>query len=203
MEFEAYVTREIGNFIWDGFTDPAGVGVNVVDILEGAAAVGLNFTSRQIDAVLAHGDDFGEWSFSDEVVKQAIADATDIRDYRKMLAWLAFVVGDTTAADLVKGWQEEARDIVSRFDRRNFNKDEDSVTLPVKVWRDMLKEDLKETEDPDDRDAIKATAALLDGEDSDALAIQYVMDDPADFKVLPSDANTRDELVLCRDLALN
>lgn len=146
---------------------------------------------------------FGEWTSDDEVVKQEIADATDLRDYQKMYAWLAFVVGDTTVADLVKGWQEEARDIVTRFDRRNFNRGEDSVTLPVKVWRDMLKADLKDTTDPDDRDAIKAAAALLEDEDPDALAIQYVMDDPADFKVLPYEASTQAELVLCRDLALN
>ena len=38
-KFEAYVTREIGEFIWDGFTDPAGVGVNMFNILDGASLV--------------------------------------------------------------------------------------------------------------------------------------------------------------------
>lgn len=36
-------------------------------------------------------------------------------DYKKMYAWLAFVVGDTTAGDLVKEWEEEAREIAGRL----------------------------------------------------------------------------------------
>lgn len=201
--YKSYVTREIGNFVWDGFTDPAGVGVNVFDILDGAALVGVDLTEAQKEGVLNHVNNFGEWTSDDDEVRDLIADATDLQDYEKMYAWLALVVGDTTAADLVKGWQDEARDIVTRFDRRNFSQGEDSVTLPVKVWRDMLKADLKDNDDPDERDAIEAAAALLDGFEDSVLAINYVASDPVDFVVLPCGATTQAEQKICRELALN
>lgn len=209
MEFESYITREAGNYLWDAFCDPAGLGVNVAALLKGAAAVGLQLTDEEIDSILSHGGKFGEWNefqnwpAEDEIVRQEIADATDLKDFKAMLTWLTAVVGEEEAAGLVKEWQEEAREIVSRFDRCNFNRAEDSITLPVKEWWGMLEEELKETDDPDDRDAIKAAAALIEDEDPDALAIQYVMDDPADFTVLPYQASTREEKILCRDLALN
>ena len=41
-KFKSYVTREIGNFLWDGFTDPASVGVNIFNLLDGAALAGLH-----------------------------------------------------------------------------------------------------------------------------------------------------------------
>ena len=110
VKFEAYVTREIGKFIWDGFTDPAGVGVNMFDVLDGAAIVGVNLTKEQKDGVLSHVNDFGEWSSDDEEVRDAIATATDCVEFEKMYAWLSFVVGDTTAEALVKEWKLEAQE---------------------------------------------------------------------------------------------
>ncbi|MCD5439819.1 hypothetical protein [Lactobacillus delbrueckii] len=46
-KFNSYVTKEIGNFIWDGFCDPAGVGVDAAAILDGAALVGVDLTDEQ------------------------------------------------------------------------------------------------------------------------------------------------------------
>lgn len=105
--FKNYVTREIGEFIWDGFCDPAGVGVNIFDILDGAALVGVNLTTEQKDSVLNHSNNYGEWTSNDEEVRDQIAAATDCEDYEKMLSWLAFVVGDATAEALVKEWEDE------------------------------------------------------------------------------------------------
>lgn len=114
-EFKNYVTKEIGAFIWDGFTDPAGVGVNMFDILEGASIVGVKLTDTQKDSVLIHANDFGEWTSTDEEVRDLIAAATDNEDYEKMFDWLTFIVGDTTAAGLVKEWKDEAQEIVDRL----------------------------------------------------------------------------------------
>lgn len=110
VKFEAYVTREIGEFIWDGFTDPAGVGVNMFDILDGASLVGVNLTDAQKDSVVSHSNSIDEWSSDDEEVRDLIAAATDCKDYEKMFNWLTFVVGDSTAAGLVKNWELEAQE---------------------------------------------------------------------------------------------
>lgn len=167
--YKNYVTREIGAFIWDGFTDPAGVGVNLFNLLDGAALVGVDLTDEQKEGVLNHGNTFGEWTSDDEEVRNAIAAATDMQDYEKMFDWLAFVVGDTTAAALVKEWKEEAA----------------------------------RATDPEERDAIEAALAVLDGESPEALAVCYVATDPVDFTVLPGGATTQAERKLCRELALN
>lgn len=196
-KFKSYVTREIGDFLWDGFCDPAGVGVNVFDILDGAASVGLNLTEAQKDSVLAHGGDFGEWTSTDEEVRDAIAAATDCVDYEKMCAWLACVVGDTTAAGLVKEWEEEAQAILDRFNRVN-----EAHTMTIQAWKETVTEELRETNDPEERDAVTAAAALLDGESPEALAVCYVATDPVDFTVLPWGATTQAERKLCRDLNL-
>lgn len=193
--FESYVIKEISNFIWNGFTDPAGVGVRLQDILDGASLVGVDLTDAQKDSVLAHIDEPDEWTDDDEDTRDAIADATDELDYNKMLAWLTFVVGDTTASGLVKNWEDEAQEILDRFDRLN-----DCHTMTVAAWKDTFKDELKETSDPDERDAIKATAALLDDLDDNDLAINYVYCDPMDFTSLPYGATTKAERKLCRDL---
>lgn len=198
VEFKAYVTREIGDFIWDGVTDPAGVGVNMFDILDGAALVGVDLTDSQKEGVLNHVNDFGEWTSTDEEVRDAIAAATDCEDYKKMFAWLSFVVGDTTAADLVKNWEDEAQEILDRFDREN-----DCHTMTVKEWKSVFSDELKETTDPDGQDSIKAAAALLDGLEDNDLAINYVASDPIDFIILPYDVTTKSEQKLCQDLAIN
>lgn len=197
VKFESYVTREIGAFIWDGFTDPAGVGVNMFDILDGAALVGVDLTDEQKNSVLIHANDFGEWASDDEEVRNAIAAATDCVDYEKMYAWLAFVVGDTTAAALVKEWKEEAQEIVDRFNRVN-----EAHTMTIQAWKETFTEELRETNDPEERDAVTAAAALLDGEDPEALAVNYVATDPVDFTILPYGATTAAEKQLCRNLSL-
>ena len=110
METKNYVVNEIGNFIWDGFCDPAGVGVNIFNILDGASLVGVDLTDDQKNGVLSHVNAFGEWTSDDETVRDAIAAATDCVDYEKMFSWLAFVVGDTTAEALVKEWELEAQE---------------------------------------------------------------------------------------------
>lgn len=156
VKFEAYVTREIGEFIWDGFTDPAGVGVNIFDILNGAALVGVNLTKEQKDGILSHVNNFGEWSSDDEEVRDAIATATDSVDYEKMFDWLVFIVDDSTASALVKEWELEAQEILDRFDREN-----DSHTMTVKEWKRAFSDELEETADPDEQDSIKAAADLL------------------------------------------
>lgn len=164
-KFKAYVTHEIGSFLWDGFTDPAGVGVNMFDILDGAALVGVDLTEAQKEGVLNHGNTFGEWTSDDEEVRNAIAAATDCVDYEKMFDWLTFIVGDTTAAALVKEWEEEAQTILDRFDRVN-----EAHTMTIQAWKETFTEELRETNDPEERDAVTAAAALLDGEDPEALA---------------------------------
>lgn len=108
-KFKNYVTKEIGSFLWDGFCDPAGVGVNLFSLLDGAALVGVDLTDEQKNGVLAHVDAIDGWTSDDEAVRDLIAAATDNEDYEKMLAWFAFVVGDTTAAAMVKEWEEEAQ----------------------------------------------------------------------------------------------
>lgn len=193
--FESYIVREAGEFIWDGFTDPAGVGVNLFDILNGASLVGVDLTDMQKEGVLAHVDEIDGWTSNDEEVRDTIAAATDMQDYAKMHAWLAFIVGDTTAAGLVREWKEEAASIVEKFDREN-----ECFTRPVKAWKDTFADELKETSDPDERDYIKATAALLDDVDDSDLAINYVAADPMDFVILPYGATTKAEQKLCRDL---
>lgn len=196
-KFEAYVTREIGEFIWNGFCDPTGVGVRLADILEGATLVGVNLTDAQKTSVLAHIDDPDEWTDDDESTRDAIADATDIMSYEPMHDWLAFIVGDTTAADLAKAWEDEAQSIVDHFDRVNY-----CHTMTAGEWKNAFKEELKEATDDDERDAIKAAADLLDNEDNSALAICYEATDPIDFTILPYEASTQAEKRLCRELAL-
>ena len=91
MEFESYVTREIGEFIWDGFCDPVAVGVNIFKIFDGASLVGVDLTDTQKNSVLSHASNFGEWTSNDEGIRNAIAFATDCVDNEKMFAWLAFI----------------------------------------------------------------------------------------------------------------
>ena len=198
VKFEAYVTSKICEFIWDGFTDPAGVGVNMVDVLDGATLVGVNLTDMQKDSVLNHYENVDEWSSNDEEVRDAIAGATDCVDYNKMFDWLEFVVGDTTADEMVKNWQDEAQEILDRFDREN-----DCHTMTVKEWKSVFNDELKETTDDDERDSIKAAASLLDDLEDNTLAVNYVASDPIDFIILPYGATTRVEQKLCQDLKIN
>lgn len=92
--------------------------------------------------------------------------------------------------------KEEAQEIVDRFDRLN-----DCHTMTVGEWLAYYQE-AAETTDPEERDAVTAAAALLDGEDPEALAVCYVATDPVDFTVLPYGATTAAEKQLCRDLNL-
>ena len=106
-KLEEHMATEIGEFIWDGFCDPAAVGVNIFNILGGADLVGVHLTDEQKDSVLNHVNIFGEWTSDDETVRDAIAAATDCKDYEKMFSWLAFIVGDTTAEQLVNEWKNQ------------------------------------------------------------------------------------------------
>lgn len=196
-KFKNYVTKEIGDFLWDGFTDPASVGVNLFNLLDGAALVGVDLTDEQKNSVLAHVNEIDGWTSTDEEVRDLIAAATDMQDYEKMFDWLSFVVGDTTAAGLVKGWAVEAQAMLDHFDRVN-----GAHTLTVGEWLAYYQEEAAETTDPEERDAIRAAASLLDGEDPEALAINYVATDPVDFTILPYGATTKAEQRLCKDLAL-
>lgn len=106
-KISSHVTREIGNFIWNGFTDPSGVGVSLADVLDGAALVGVDLTDEQKESVLNHIDNVDLWTFEDEEVRDLIAEATDNATYEQLFAWLVFVVGDNTAEALVEEWEEE------------------------------------------------------------------------------------------------
>lgn len=183
-KFEAYVTREIGNFIWDGFTDPAGVGVRLEDVLDGAALVGVSLTDAQKNSVLDHTCNPDDWDDEDEIVRDLIADATDLMDYELMHDWLICITGDTTAADLEKEWEDEAQDILDRFDRK-----QDGTTMTVQEWRDAYK---------DDSDMLE----LLSDEAPEALAVQYHGYDPLSLKLMPWEASTEAEKRLCLDLYL-
>lgn len=196
VKFESYKIEEMSNFIWDGFTDPAAVGVNLENVLKGAKLVGVDLTDEQIASVIRHSENVDEWNENDEKVRDLIADATDYLDYNKMFDWLTFIVGDTTAEELVKNWENEAQSIVDRFDRVN-----DCHTQTVKAWKDTFNEELKETEDEDERDSIEAATALLEDLEDNELAINYV--DPIDFVILPYGATTNEEKRLCQSLALN
>lgn len=196
--FESYVCREIGNFIWDGFTNPAAVGVRLQDILDGAALVGVDLTDKQKNSVLAHIDEPDKWNDDDEDTRDTIADATDSKDYAKMHAWLVFIVGDTTAENFEVVCESDAKNILEKFDREN-----DCHTMTVAAWKDTFADELKETNDPDERDAIEATAALLDNVDNNDLAINYVAADPMDFVILPYGATTREEQRLVRALGFS
>lgn len=101
-----YAKSAMAKFIWDGFTDPDGVGVDLADILDGAALAGVVLTEAQKDSVLRHMDDVDEWTSEDEAVRDQIADATDNATYEQMFSWLAFVVGDYTAAEMEKDWRK-------------------------------------------------------------------------------------------------
>ena len=198
VKFEAYVTREIGEFLWDGFTDPAGVGVKLEDILDGAAVAGVMLTPAQKDNVLSHSNNYGEWTSEDEEVRDAIAFATDHATYKQLFDWLTDIVGDTTASALVKERELEAQEILDRFDREN-----DCHTMTVKEWKSVFNDELKETTDDDERDSIKAAASLLDDLEDNTLAVNYVASDPIDFIILPYGATTRVEQKLCQDLKIN
>lgn len=198
VKFEAYVTREMGQFIWDGFIDPAGVGINMSDLLDGAAVAGVMLTPAQKDSVLNHFENIDEWTSDDEEVRDAVAFATDHATYEQLFDWLTDIVGDTTAMELVKNWQDEAQEILDRFDREN-----DSHTMTVKEWKSVFNDELKETTDDDEWEAIKATADLLEDLEDNDLAINYVASDPIDFVVLPYGATTKAEQKLCQDLAIN
>lgn len=107
MNFDSNVTREIGNFIWNGFTDPDGVGVDLADVLDGAALAGVVLTDVQKESVIRHMDDVDSWTPEDEAVRDLIADATDSANYEQLLAWLAFVVGDDAADAMIREWEDE------------------------------------------------------------------------------------------------
>ncbi len=96
-----------------------------------------------------------------------------------------------------RGGLDEAQEILDRFDRQN-----NAHTMTVGEWKKTFAEESQATEDQDERAAIEAAAALLDGEDPEALAVCYVATDPVDFVILPYGATTAAEKQLCRNLSL-
>lgn len=103
---EDYVSSAMGKFLWDGFTDPDGVGVDLAAILDGAALAGVVLTSAQKESVTLHMGDVDAWTSADEAVRDLIADATDQATGAQLYAWLAFVVGDDAADAMIKEWEE-------------------------------------------------------------------------------------------------
>lgn len=102
MEFKEYVTREIGSFLWDAFTDADAVGVELDSLLTWP---GLRLTQYQIFCIESHYDRPEEWTDQDEAVTDKIADATDSEEFESLYSWLAWAVGDQTAAELVEDWE--------------------------------------------------------------------------------------------------
>lgn len=109
MEIEKkFLAREIGSFLWSAFCDPAGVGVDLADILDGAALAGVYLTEAQKESVTRHMDDVAEtYTADEEAVRDQIAAATDCEDYEKMFSWLEFVVGDVLAPVMISEWRGE------------------------------------------------------------------------------------------------
>lgn len=108
MKFNKQQIKAMQDFIWAGFCDPAGVGVNFEDVLTGARFCGVDLADAQIKSVVDHYAAPDEWDSEDEKVRDAIAEATDCENGENLFQWLAFIVGDTTAESLVKEWKNEA-----------------------------------------------------------------------------------------------
>lgn len=100
-----YVKDTMSKFIWDGFTDPDGVGVSLAAILDGAALAGVVLTDDQKDSVIRHMGDVDSWTAGDEAVRDLIADATDQAAGFQLYAWLAYVVGEVMAKAMIKEWR--------------------------------------------------------------------------------------------------
>lgn len=99
-----YLKGAMSKFIWDAFCDPDGVGVNIADVLDGAALAGLVLTDDQKEGVIRHMGDVDSWTAGDEAVRDKIADATDQAAGFQLYAWLAYVVGEITAKAMIKEW---------------------------------------------------------------------------------------------------
>lgn len=112
--------QEMQEFLWDGFCNADAVGVKIKDVLTGAKFVGAKLTDDQIQSVIDHyqdpepdptlawsNDQYQEsnWTEGDEAVKDMIADATDSTNGEKLYQWLAWVVGDQTADDMLEDWK--------------------------------------------------------------------------------------------------
>lgn len=91
-------------FLWDAFCDADDVGVSLDSLITWP---GLHLTQGQIESVEANYHTPEKWTKEDEQVRDIIADATDSEDFEALYSWLAWAVGDQTAADLVKEWEVE------------------------------------------------------------------------------------------------
>lgn len=98
--------KEIQKFLWDAFTDADAVGVKLDNLLSWP---GLKYqcglTQSMIDSVKAHYYKPEDWSKEDEKVRDIVAEATDSEDFEALYSWLAWAVGDQTAAGLVEDWE--------------------------------------------------------------------------------------------------
>lgn len=97
--------QEMQDQLWWDFINPDGAGVKVEDVMTGAKFVGVIFTEEQINSVAAHQMVPDKWTKGDEAVKDMIADATDSTNGEKLYQWLAWVVGDQTADDMLEDWK--------------------------------------------------------------------------------------------------
>ena len=104
LEEKERVVNEIGEFIWDGFCDPAAVGVSLNDLLTWP---GLHLTNDQVISAEYRFYDPEAWSEDNEAVRDIVAAATDCEDFDSLYCWLIWTVGDQTAADLVENWRNE------------------------------------------------------------------------------------------------
>lgn len=96
--------KKMQAFLWDAFTDSDAVGVSLDDLLTWP---GLRLAEGQISSVEAHYYKPEEWSEEDEQARDKVAKATDSEDFEALYSWLAWAVGDQTAADLVEDWENE------------------------------------------------------------------------------------------------
>lgn len=101
-----YTIKEMQNFLWDAFSDADATGVNIEDVLTGAKFVGVKLTDDQVKSVVDHYYNTEAWTDNDEEIRDQIADATDSENADGLYQWLAWVVGDQTAADMVENWEE-------------------------------------------------------------------------------------------------
>ena len=96
--------KEAQHFLWDAFADADAVGVSLDNLLTWP---GLRLTQGQINSVEKHYNQPEKWSKEDETVRDIIAAATDSNDFMRLYSWLAWAVGDQTAAKKVEEWEED------------------------------------------------------------------------------------------------
>lgn len=94
--------------LWDDWTDCERSGVKPEDVLTGAREVmDLQISDEQIEETCAHYRYAPDWTSRDEEVSDQIREATDSEDPDKLYAWLEWIEGDQTAAEIVEYLEEK------------------------------------------------------------------------------------------------